>query len=119
LLAERERRRLARAADDAAGRSREAAEVVGVAARGAGRELRREAAGDEQLEAEGELVGGAGGALVVVEQSQLVGEQVEDGGARVAGLEQPRNGVARARGGVERGGALAQRTVGVERLGAR
>ena len=118
LLVERERRRLAGAADDPAGGAGEAAEVLGLAAGGARRELRREAAGDEQLEAEGELVRGAGGGLVVVEQPQLVGEQVEDGRARVVGLEQARDGVARARGGVERGGPLAQRAVRVERLRA-
>ena len=62
---------------------------------------------------------GPAAARVVVEQPQLVREQVEDGRRRVVGLEQPRDRVARARGGVERGGALAQRAVRVERLGAR
>jgi hypothetical protein len=98
LFREREGRRLAGAADDAAGLAREAAEVVDLAAGGAGGELRREAARDQQLEAEGELRGGRTVARLAVEQPQLVGEQVEDRRARVARLEQSRES-ARSRSG--------------------
>src|SRR5919201_2625747 len=56
LCVEGEGRRLARAAHDAAGGAREPGEVVGLAARGARRQLRREARGEQELEAEGELV---------------------------------------------------------------
>src|SRR6185503_17091554 len=49
-------RRLARAADDAAGGAREAREVVLRAAGRARRELRREPGREQQLEAERELV---------------------------------------------------------------
>ena len=60
LLVERERVGLAGAADDAAGGAGEADEVLALAAGGAAGELRREARGEQELQAEGERVGAAG-----------------------------------------------------------
>src|SRR3954447_6862276 len=101
-LVEPERAGLAPAAHDAAGGAAEADEVLALAARGAGRQLRREAGGDQELEPEGELVGHGRLAVGVgVQQGQLVAEQVEDSRVRVRGLEQARDGVAGARGAVE------------------
>ena len=60
LLGQRERARLAGRAHHAARGAREAAEVLALAARGARGQLRRQAGGEQQLEAEGELVGVAG-----------------------------------------------------------
>ncbi len=54
LLAERERAGLARRADDAAGRAREADQVLALAAARARAELRREARREQQLQAERE-----------------------------------------------------------------
>ncbi len=117
ILAERERGPLARGADDPARRAREPAQVVVLAARGAGRELRRQARGEEQLEAERELVGVArarGGSL---QEPQLVEQQVEDLRVGLGRLEEPADGVAGARGGVERGRVLAQAGVRPDRVG--
>ena len=97
LLAEREARRLAGAADDAAGGARERGEVVGLAARRAGGELRREAGGEQELEAKRELVGvRARMRRPRVEQRELVAEEREHAGMRLGRLEQARHRVARA-----------------------
>ena len=105
---ERERARLAGAADDAARRAGEADEVLALAAGGAAGELRREAGGQQQLEAEGERVGAARAVGVAVEQRELVGQQVVDAGVRVAVVEDAGDGLAGARGAVERAAVLAQ-----------
>ena len=89
-----------------------------LAARRAGGELRREAGGQQQLEAEGERVGAGGAGGLAVEQRELVGEQVVDAGVRVAVVEHARHGLAGAGGAVERAGVLAQARVGGDRLGA-
>src|SRR3954447_13789765 len=57
LLSQGEGARLAGAADDAARGAREADEVLALPARGAARQLRGQAGGQQQLEAERELVG--------------------------------------------------------------
>ena len=102
LLVEREGAGLAGGADHAAGGAGEADEVVALAAGGAAGELRREAGGEQQLEAEGERVGAAGAGGVAVEQRELVGEQVVDAGVRVAVVEDAGDGLAGAGGAVER-----------------
>ena len=104
LLAQRERTRLARAADDAAGRAREADELLRLPARRAGAELRREARGDEQLEAERELVRPRRALRLAVEQRELVAEQVVRRRMRLAVAEEAVHRVARAHRAVERGG---------------
>ena len=119
LLREREGAGLAGAADDAARRAGEADQVLGVAARGAGGQVRREAGGEQELEPERERVGARGPLGRAVEQRELVGEQVVDAGMRLAVAEQPRDGVARAGGAVQRAGVLAQPRVAGERLRAR
>src|SRR3954471_12319890 len=73
VLVERERVRLAGAADDAAGGPREAHDVLAIAARGAAGELWREAGGQQQLEPERERVRAAGALRLGVEQRELVG----------------------------------------------
>src|SRR4051794_16837768 len=57
VLVERERTRLAGGADYPAGGAREADEVIALAAARTARELRGEAGGEQQLEAEGERIG--------------------------------------------------------------
>ena len=90
LLVQRERARLAGAAHHAAGGAREAAEVLALAARRARGQLRRQAGGEQELEAEGELVGVPGARRLGVEQRELVAEQVVDAGMRLGGVEQAR-----------------------------
>ena len=119
LLAEREARRLACAADDAARRAAERREVVGLAARRARGELRREAGGEQQLEPERELVGVRGLLRPRIEQRELVAEEREHAGMRLGRGEQARDGVAHAGRGIERGGVLAQARMAGDRLGAR
>jgi hypothetical protein len=97
--AEREGAALAGRAHDAAGGARERDEMVRLAAVRAGGELGAPGRGEQELEAEGELVGvggvrgrGAGGG---VQERQLVGQQVEHRGAGLRRVEQPCHGVAR------------------------
>src|SRR5829696_9834987 len=119
LLAERERARLARRADDAAGGAGEADEVLGLPAARAGGQLWREAGREQQLEPERERVRARRARGVGVEQRQLVGEQVVDAAVRLTVVEQPRYRVAGARGAVERRAVLPQPRVAVQRLRAR
>src|SRR5207302_3413129 len=109
-VAERKRGRLAGSADDAAGGAGEGVEVFALAARRARGELRREAGGVQELEAERERGRALGGGVAparrargdaLVEQRELAAEQVEDAGMGLGGLEQARDGVASACGGVE------------------
>ena len=111
VAAERERAGLAARADDAAGAGREGAQVLAVAAGGAGRELGREAGGEQQLQPERQRVGARGGVGVGVEQLELAAEQVVGGRVRLGRVEQPQHGVARLAGALERGAPLAQRRV--------
>ena len=60
-----------------AGGAREAGQVVAVLARGARVEMGRQAGGEQQLEAEGELVPAPRQRGAGVEQRQLVAQQVE------------------------------------------
>ena len=77
--------------------------------------LRREAGGEQQLQAEGERVGPPGAVGLAVQQRELVGQQVVDAGVRIAVVEDARDGLAGARGAVERAAVLAQARVGGER----
>src|SRR3954452_21226505 len=76
------------APQDHARRAAEAGEVVVRPAGGARREVRREAGGEQQLEAEGELVGARRAGRLAVEQRELVAQQVVDLGMGLAGLEE-------------------------------
>ena len=117
ILGERERARLARAADDAAGGAGEADEVLALAARGTRGELRGEARRQQQLEPEREPVRAAGARRFAVEQRQFVGQQVVHAGVRVAVVEDPRDGLAGARRAVQRAGVLAQTRIRGDGLG--
>jgi len=112
-----ERPGLARHADDAPGRRRVAGDVVALAAGRAGRKLRGEARGEQQLEPEGELARGGRVGRVGVEQREVRAEQVEDLRVRLARVEDPADGVAGPRGAVERVRVGAQ--PGVRRDGLR
>ena len=92
LARERERARLAAGADDAARARRERREVLTLAARRAGRQLGREARGEQQLEPEGERVRACGRRRVAVEQLELPGRA----GCRPA-CSAPRSRAASAR----------------------
>jgi hypothetical protein len=67
--------------------------MIGLAAGGAGRQLRRQAGGEQQLQAKGELVCVRGlracRARPRVQQRELVAQQREHARMRVVGLEQP------------------------------
>ena len=101
VLVERERRRLARAADHAAGRGREADEVLALPAARAGGELRHDAGREQQLEAEGQRVAGRACAGSASSRASSLASSLKprDG---LAGLEQPRHRVA-GPGGRSRG----------------
>ena len=81
VLGEREGARLAGGADDPARRPREAGQVVGLAAAGAGGQLGGEAGRQRQLQPEGEGRLDRGGALPggVVEQREVAAEEVVGG----------------------------------------
>ena len=85
--------------------------MLALAAGGAAGELRREAGGEQQLQAEGERVGAAGAGGVAVEQRELVGQQVVDAGVRVAVVEDAGDGLAGAGGAVEGAAVLTQARV--------
>ena len=112
LVVEREGRGLARRAHHAAGRAGEADEMLALAARGAAASWGTSPAASSSLRRKASWLARPAPGGVGVEQGELVAEQVEDLRVRVAGLEQPRDGVAGARGRVERGGVLAQPWVG-------
>src|SRR5215208_428625 len=117
-LGEREGARLAGRADDAARGAREADEVLGLPAGGAGGQVGREARCEQQLQAERERGGARGPLRLAVDQRELVGEQVVDAGVRLAVAEQAAHGVAGPRGPVDRRAVLAQPRVARDRLGA-
>jgi len=80
LLGEREAVALAARADHSPRGAGEGGDVVALAAAGAARQLRREAGGQRQLQAEGERrAGGAGEGRIDIEQRQVVAEQVVGG----------------------------------------
>ena len=79
--------------------------------------MRREAGGEQQLEAERELVGVRGVGARGVEQRELVAEQVEDARVRLGRVEQAHHRVARPGRAVERARVGAQ--AGVRRSPSR
>src|SRR3954453_10058576 len=87
LLVEREGAGLAGAADNASRGTREADEVLALAARGAARELWGEAGREQELQPEGEGVRTPRTRRFAVEQCELVGEEVVDAGVRLAVVE--------------------------------
>ena len=110
---------LAGGAHDAPGRGREAAEVLAGPAGGAGRELGGEPGGQEQLQAEGQLIGPPRAGHVGVQEGELVAEEVEDLRVRLAGLEEAGHRVAGAGRGVEGRPVRAQTREAVDGLRAR
>ncbi len=122
---QREGTRFAAPAHDTARGAAEPGEVIGLPTGRAGGEVRGQAPGEQQLEAERELVGVRGrgrsagvGPGTAIQQCELVAEQVVDRRVGLRRVEQPGDSVAGACGGVQGGAVLPEATVRVQRLRA-
>src|SRR4051812_10595258 len=119
LLAHRERTRLAAWADDSAGRRRERAEVLALAAGGAAGELGNEAGGQQQLQPEGERLGRRRQRGIGIEQCELVAEQVVRRTIRLGCVEEPQDRIAGLGPALDRRAPLAQGRMRVDGVGGR